>query len=98
MTAISIRPALAIRTIKRPEMAALLVLAAVLNLWALDQNGWANEDYSAAVRAMASSWHNLLYGPVDPARGGARGQTPPAPRGAGPAGEGVRVRAPAGPG
>src|SRR3954467_8386603 len=67
MTAISIRPALAIRTFKRPELAALLVLAAVLNLWALDQNGWANDYYSAAVRSMASSWHNFLYGSFDAA-------------------------------
>src|SRR3954463_13913184 len=65
MTAISMRPALAIRTMKRPELAALLVLAAVLNLWALDQNGWANDYYSAAVRSMASSWHNFLYGSFD---------------------------------
>jgi 4-amino-4-deoxy-L-arabinose transferase-like glycosyltransferase len=65
MTAISIRPALAIRTLKRPELAALLVLAAVLNLWALDQNGWANEYYSAAIKSMASSWHNFLYGSFD---------------------------------
>src|SRR4051812_25696390 len=65
MTAISIRPALAIRTIKRPELAALLVLAAVLNLWALDHNGWANEYYSAAIRSMASSWHDFLYGSFD---------------------------------
>src|SRR3954462_3990437 len=49
----------------RPELVALLVLAAVLNLWALDQNGWANDYYSAAVRAMASSWHNFLYGSFD---------------------------------
>src|SRR3954462_5502466 len=66
MAAISIRPALAIRTLKRPELAALLVLAAVLNLWALDQNGWANDFYSAAVRSMASSWHNFLYDAFDP--------------------------------
>src|SRR3954470_14081712 len=65
MTAISIRPALAIRTFKRPELAVLLVLAAVLNLWALDTNGWANDYYSAAVRSMASSWHNFLYGSFD---------------------------------
>jgi 4-amino-4-deoxy-L-arabinose transferase-like glycosyltransferase len=49
----------------RPELAALLVLAAVLNLWALDQNGWANDYYSAAVRSMSSSWHNFLYGSFD---------------------------------
>src|SRR3954452_9844568 len=66
MTAISIRPALAIRTIKRPELVGLLVLAAVLYLWALDQNGWANEYYSAAVRSMSSSWHNFFYDSFDP--------------------------------
>src|SRR2546421_4361729 len=50
----------------RPELLALVFLAAVLNLWALDQNGWANEYYSAAVRSMASSWHNFLYDSFDP--------------------------------
>jgi Dolichyl-phosphate-mannose-protein mannosyltransferase len=37
----------------------------VLNLWALQRNGWANEYYSAAVRSMSSSWHALLYGSFD---------------------------------
>ena len=37
----------------RPELAALLLLAAVLNLWALDQNGYANDCSAAAVRAMS---------------------------------------------
>src|SRR5437764_444066 len=50
----------------RPELLALVALAALLNLWALDQNGWANEYYSAAVRSMASSWHNFLYDSFDP--------------------------------
>ena len=36
-----------------PELAGLLVLAAVLYLWALDRNGFANEYYSAAVRSMS---------------------------------------------
>ncbi|MEA2428786.1 MAG: hypothetical protein QOF37_2414, partial [Thermoleophilaceae bacterium] len=49
----------------RPELIGLLVLAAVLNLWALDQNGWANQYYSAAVRSMASNWHAFLYGSFD---------------------------------
>jgi len=51
----------------RAELAALLVLAGVLNLWALSRNGWANEYYSAAVRSMASSWHAFLYGSFDQA-------------------------------
>ena len=51
----------------RPELAGLLVLAAVLNLWALSQNGYANEYYSAAVRAMSTDWHAFLYGSFDSA-------------------------------
>jgi 4-amino-4-deoxy-L-arabinose transferase-like glycosyltransferase len=43
----------------------VLVLAAVLNLWALDRNGFANEYYAAAVRSMSSSWHAFLYGSLD---------------------------------
>ncbi len=44
----------------------MIVLAAVLNLWALSKNGWANDYYSAAVRSMSSSWHNFLYASADP--------------------------------
>src|SRR5439155_7900079 len=50
----------------RPELLALLALAAVLNLWALSKNGWANDYYAATVRSMASSWHNFLYDSFDP--------------------------------
>ena len=50
----------------RPELVGLLVLAAVLYLWALDQNSWANEYYSAAVRSMSTSWHNFFYDSFDP--------------------------------
>jgi 4-amino-4-deoxy-L-arabinose transferase-like glycosyltransferase len=48
-----------------PELGVLVVLSAVLNLWALDRNGWANTYYSAAVRSMSSSWHNFIYGSFD---------------------------------
>src|SRR5215208_3965756 len=51
----------------RPELGALLVLAAVLNLWALGANGWANEYYSAAVRSMSESWNAFLFGTFDAA-------------------------------
>ena len=46
-----------LRTLRRPapELAVLLVLAAVLDLWALDRNGWANTYYSAAVLVNAST-------------------------------------------
>lgn len=51
----------------RPEVWVLIGLSALLNLWAIDQNGWANEYYSAAVRSMSESWHNFLYGSFDAA-------------------------------
>src|SRR5215218_3187858 len=51
----------------RPELAALLGVAGLLNLWALQRNGFANEYYSAAVRAMSSDWHAFLYGSFDAA-------------------------------
>src|SRR4051812_8356585 len=50
----------------RPELLGLLVVAAILNLWALSENGWANDYYSAAVRSMSGSWHAFLYGSFDP--------------------------------
>ncbi len=40
-------------------------LAAVLNLWALSRNGWANDYYAAAVRSMSSSWHDFLFASLD---------------------------------
>jgi 4-amino-4-deoxy-L-arabinose transferase-like glycosyltransferase len=49
-----------------PELGLLVVLSGLLNLWALDRNGWANDYYAATVRSMSSSWHNLLYGSFDP--------------------------------
>jgi 4-amino-4-deoxy-L-arabinose transferase-like glycosyltransferase len=49
-----------------PELGVLIVLTGLLNLWALDRNGWANTYYSAAVRSMSSSWQNFLYGSFDP--------------------------------
>jgi 4-amino-4-deoxy-L-arabinose transferase-like glycosyltransferase len=49
-----------------PELAGLLTVAAVLNLWGLGINGWANTYYAAAVKSMSSSWHNFLFGSMDP--------------------------------
>ena len=50
-----------------PELLALLVLAAALDLWGLSKNGDANTYYSAALKGMASDWHLFLYGSFDPA-------------------------------
>jgi hypothetical protein len=48
-----------------PELAVVLSLAAVLNLWALARNGWANDYYAAAVKSMSSSWHDFLFASLD---------------------------------
>jgi 4-amino-4-deoxy-L-arabinose transferase-like glycosyltransferase len=56
--------AIAVR-LAHPELAAVLSLAAVLNLWALSRNGWANQYYAAAVKSMSSSWHDFLYASLD---------------------------------
>ena len=46
---------------------AILLLAATLRLWRLDQNGFGNEYYTAGVRSMSQSWRNFLYHAFDPA-------------------------------
>src|SRR4051794_16311781 len=48
-----------------PELLGLLALTAVLNLWTLSRNGWANDYYAAAVRSMTSNWHNFFLGSFD---------------------------------
>ncbi len=48
-----------------PEMIGLMGLAAVLNLWNLSLNGWANTYYAAAVRSMSTSWHDFLFVSLD---------------------------------
>src|SRR3982075_2963054 len=49
----------------RHEFAGVLVIAGVLNLWGLGINGFANTYYSAAVRAMSTSWHDFLFASLD---------------------------------
>jgi 4-amino-4-deoxy-L-arabinose transferase-like glycosyltransferase len=65
LRAVRVRRRLALRA-PRPELVGLLVLAGVLDLWALSRNGWANDYYSAAVRSMSTSWHNFLFASLDP--------------------------------
>ena len=48
-------------------MVAAMALAAVLNMWALAQNGYANVYYSAGVKSMLQSWHDFFYLSADPA-------------------------------
>jgi 4-amino-4-deoxy-L-arabinose transferase-like glycosyltransferase len=57
------RPLAAVRA--WPEVLVLVALTAVLNLAELSRNGWANTFYTGAVRSMAWSWHDFLYGSLD---------------------------------
>ncbi len=63
--AVRARPVARLR-VARPELGALLGVTAVLNLWGLSINGWANTYYSAAVHSMTLSWHNFLFASLDP--------------------------------
>jgi 4-amino-4-deoxy-L-arabinose transferase-like glycosyltransferase len=58
-------PAPVQRLLALPELIGLLGLTALLNLWGLSINGWANTYYAAAVRSMASSWHDFLFASMD---------------------------------
>jgi 4-amino-4-deoxy-L-arabinose transferase-like glycosyltransferase len=51
---------------KYGPMLAAMALAAVLNTWALGQNGYANIYYSAGVKSMLRSWHNFVFLAADP--------------------------------
>lgn len=44
----------------------ILLLAAFLRLWRLDQNGTGNPYYAAAVRSMLMSFHNFFFVSFDP--------------------------------
>ena len=49
----------------RAPLAGLLGLAAVLYLWGLTRNGYANEFYAAAAKAGTQSWKAFLFGSLD---------------------------------
>jgi 4-amino-4-deoxy-L-arabinose transferase-like glycosyltransferase len=49
----------------RPALSGLLALAALLYLWDLTRNGWANDFYAAAVQAGTKSWKAFFFGSFD---------------------------------
>jgi len=49
----------------RPALFGLLALTAVLYLWDLTGNGWANDFYAAAVQAGTKSWKAFFFGSFD---------------------------------
>ncbi|WP_371830485.1 ArnT family glycosyltransferase [Antrihabitans cavernicola] len=56
----------------------LLAATAVLYLWGLGSNGWANSFYSAAVQAGSSDWKAMLFGSSDAANAITVDKTPAA--------------------
>lgn len=50
---------------ERPALFSLLTAIAVLYLWGLDANGWANPYYSAAAQAGAQDWKAFFFGSVE---------------------------------
>ena len=49
----------------RPALFGLLALTAVLYLWDVTRNGWANDFYAAAVNAGTKSWKAFFFGSFD---------------------------------
>ena len=49
----------------RPALLGLLALTAVLYLFDLSKNGWANDFYAAAVQAGTKSWKAFFFGSFD---------------------------------
>ena len=49
----------------RPVLLGLLAATALLYLWGLGAQGWANTYYSAAVQAGTQSWKAWLFGSLD---------------------------------
>lgn len=50
----------------RIALGAILILSAVLNFIGLNQEGYANSYYAAAVKSMLQSWHNFFFVSFDP--------------------------------
>ena len=49
----------------RFALAAILSLAAMLTIWGLDRNGYANTYYAAAAQAAAADWRAMFFGALD---------------------------------
>src|SRR5436190_19637312 len=56
---------LRIRALELAGLAAVLLLAAGLDLWRIDQNGYGNLYYATAVQSMLQSWHNFFFASYD---------------------------------
>ena len=51
---------------ERLALVSILALAAILDFYRIDQNGYGNIYYAATVRSMSLSWHNWFFAAFDP--------------------------------
>src|SRR5262245_43389193 len=67
----TIRPAARVGRLERDKIVGRLgptvplLVAAMLNLWNLAQNGYGNTYYAVAVQSMLQSWSNFFFGAYD---------------------------------
>ncbi len=61
------RSTTASRPWQKIALGIILLLSGVLNFWALDQMGYSNTYYAAAVKSMLQSWHNFFFVSFDAA-------------------------------
>ncbi|MFQ6100920.1 MAG: glycosyltransferase family 39 protein [Anaerolineae bacterium] len=60
------RPTVATRTWHRLALVGILLLAMFLHFFRLEQEGYGNLYYAAAVKGMLTSWHNFFFVSFDP--------------------------------
>ncbi|GLY68018.1 ArnT family glycosyltransferase [Amycolatopsis taiwanensis] len=52
---------------QRWALAAILLLALLVNVWGITTTGWSNSFYAAAVKSMLGDFTNFVFGSFDPA-------------------------------
>src|ERR1700730_6656763 len=50
----------------RIVLGAILLISAFLNIYKLNQEGFANTYYAAAVKSMLANWHTFFFASFDP--------------------------------
>lgn len=66
LSADTTRPAAVTRTWHQFILVGILLLAVFLHFFRLEQEGYANLYYAAAVKSMTTSWHNFFFNSFDP--------------------------------
>jgi hypothetical protein len=75
---------------RHAALGVVLLVAAALNLWGLNREGYANTYYAAAVKGMLTSWHNFAWATVSVANNNGAAWLPQAGPATSPFGPGGR--------